>query len=126
MVSVAQERTTKETKIVVVINTDDHKVSHVQLLNAFQKKDQKHIFKTYPKHSFFYGILKGKYELQNEKVLPSIGATIVVHTERQLFPEQHFYADSEVTSGDTFSLGKIKTEVVTTKKGELVLVRKKE
>jgi len=124
--SVAQERTTKETKIVVVINTDDHMVSHVRLLNGFQEKNSKDVFKKYPKHSFFYGVLQGKYKLNQEEVVPAAGATIVVHTERQLFPERHFYANNELAVGDIFTFGKIKTEVVNTKKGELVLITQEE
>jgi len=118
----AQERTTNEAKIVVIINADDHIVSHIQMLDTFQKADKKNIFEKYPKHSFFYGVLKGKYELDDEEVLPLVGTTITVHTERQLFPEQNFYANKKLLTGDTFKLGKTKTEVIHTKKGELVLV----
>lgn len=121
MVSVAQERTTNETKIVVVINTDNHMVSHIQLLNTFLEKEKELIFKDYPKHSFFYGVLKGKYELKEEEVLPLAGTTIVVHTERQLFPEHNFYANKKLLAGEIYKLGKIKTKVITTKKGELIL-----
>lgn len=122
MVSVAQERTTNETKIVVVINTDNHTVSHVQLLNTFLKKEKTAILKKYPKHSFFYGVLKGKYKLQEDEISPLAGTTIVVHTESQLFPEHNFYADKELLTGDSYTLGKIKTEVVNKKKGELILI----
>lgn len=121
MVCVAQERTTNETKIVVVINTDDHKVSHVQLMNSFRKKDKKAVLKKYPKHSFFYGILKGKYELQEEEVVPLAGTTIIVYAERQLFPEHNFYPRKELITGDTFTLGKTQAKVITNKKGELTL-----
>lgn len=121
-VSKAQERTTKETKVVVIVHEAHQQVAKLQLLNTFLKTDEEAIFKKYPKHSFFYGMLKGTYELRANEVSPLVGATITVYTERQLFAERNFYANKELIAGDTYKLGETKTAVVDSKKGELVLV----
>lgn len=118
----AQERTTNETKIVVVIDADNHKVSHLELLNKIQNQTKEELFKKYPKHTFFYGVLRGKFELSKEEVLPKTGATIIVLTGQQLFTEDRFYADKKILTGDWYSLGKTKTQVIKKKKGELFLL----
>jgi len=122
----AQEQSTKEMKVVVIINSVTNLVDHLELMHSFQQKDKTQIFATYPKHCFYYGLLKGKYTVDNEHILPLENTTITIYTERQLFPEHPFYANEELLAGDTYRLGKTTSKVIANSGGELIVRTQKQ
>lgn len=116
-----QTRSTKATKIVLVVNQKSNSVEHIELLVSFQKKKKKELAGSYTNHKFFLGVLKGKYSLEKERIIPGNNTTIILYTEKQFtIPEPYIHGDS-LTLGDEFNLGKIKAKVVANKKGELTL-----
>lgn len=119
--SSGQTRSTKATKIVLIVNEKSNSVEHMELLASFQKKKKKELAGSYTNRNFFLGVLKGTYSLENERIIPGNNTTIILYTEKQFaIPEPYVHGDS-LTLGDTFNLGKIKAKVVANKKGELIL-----
>lgn len=111
----AQTRSTKETKVVLLVNKSLNNVTGIILFDA---KNAEHELPTkYPKSIFYLGVLKGSFELIEDKIEPKSGATITMYTNKQLFANDHF-SPGEV---EDITIGKFKTKVISSKKGELIL-----
>lgn len=109
----AQTRSTKETKVVLIVSQKTNEVSGLEL---FETQNTENILpKKYPGNTFYLGILKGTYELHNNVVLPKSGAIITVYTDKQLFSENH------LSLKESINFGSVKTKVVSRNKGELIL-----
>lgn len=109
----SQTRSTKETKVVLIVNQKTSKVSGLEL---FETQHAENILpKKYPGNTFYLGILKGTYELDNNVVLPKSGAIITIYTDKQLFSE------NQLSLKENINFGSAKTKVVSRNKGELIL-----
>ncbi len=117
----AQERTTKETKVVLVINEKSDTVEHIELFASFQKMKKKELATKYAHHDFFLGVLKGTYNVNEKWIVPGNDTTIIIYTEKQFSPFKEFFQGDELIPGDEFSIGKTKAKVIAHKKGELTL-----
>lgn len=117
----AQERTTKEAKIIVVVNEKSDAVEHIELHASFQKIKKKQLLEKYAHHKFFIGVLKGSYTLSENWILPSKNTTIIMYTDKQFYPPGQFYQGADLAPGDEFNLGVTKAKVVANKQGELTL-----
>ena len=120
-VSPAQERTTKETKVVLVINEKSDAVEHIELFASFQKMKKKELAAKYAHHNFFLGVLKGTYDVNEKWIVPGNDTTIIIYTEKQFSPFKEFFQGDDLIPGDELSLGKTKARVIAHKKGELTL-----
>ncbi len=109
----AQTRTTKETKVVLVVNKKTNKVTNMELFDA--KNSEKILPKKYPNSKFYIGVLKGNFELNKDVIEPKSGAFITMYTDKQLFSNDKFVGNDNIT------IGKIKTQIISSKNGELVL-----
>ena len=79
------------------------------------------VLKKYKDSKFYVGLLKGSYELNNNNLEPKDNTTIVVFTEKRIFPVIEFFPAEDLAPGDSIELGKAKAKVVSNKKGELIL-----
>ena len=119
--ALAQERTTKETKVIVVINEKSDTAEHIELLANFQKLKREQLREKYAHHNFFLGVLKGSYTFRENWILPSKNTTIIMYTDKQLYPLGQYYQGDNLAPGDEFDLGDAKAKVVAYKQGELTL-----
>lgn len=117
----AQTHSTKETKVVLVVSSKTGAVTHIALFHNFQNLKKEEIYEKYTDHKFYIGLLKGSYGIDNDVIVPQENTTIIMYTEKQVFPEEYFSRADNLMPGDRFDLGKTKAEVVSSKKGELVL-----
>ena len=109
----AQTRTTKEAKVILVVDKDSNRIKNIELFNTQITEDE--MLKKYSKSIFFLGSFKGRYELNNNAILPKSESIITIYTDKQLF------SDSEFSPGKNIMIGNIKTKEISRKKGELIL-----
>lgn len=117
----AQTLSTKETKIVLVVNEKTDEVKHIELFSNFKKITQKEMLSKYPDYKFYIGILQGKYSLDQNRVILHKDATITLYTNKRYLPNEDLFPSDGLSAGDNFTLGKTTTEVISNKKGELIL-----
>ncbi len=117
----AQTLSTKETKVVLVVNSESEIVTHITLFTEMQKMDKANLFKKYKGCKFYVGLLKGSYGIGDDHIVPKANTTIIMYTDKQIFPEEDYLPADMLLPGDSFHLGKTKAEVVSSKKGELIL-----
>jgi hypothetical protein len=117
----AQTHSTKETKVILVVSYNTRSVSNIVLFHTFQNLKKEEVFKKYDTSKYYVGLLMGSYELNDDDVVPIDNTTIIIYTEKQIFLDEYFLPADKLLPGDRFDLGKTKAEVVSSKKGELVL-----
>lgn len=117
-VAFAQTRSTKEAKVVMVVNEKNTRIIGLELFN---EKDANSIKKRYPESKFYIGLLRGSYELEKRGVTPNTGATIIIFTERQILPDEDFFQKENFVPGNQLDFGEAKTKIISNAKGELVL-----
>ncbi len=120
-----QERITKETKVILVVDNKSDVVEHIVLLANFQKTEEKQLMKNYGHHKFFLGLLKGSYHLNKNTIVPGKNTTVVIYTDKQFSPIEEFFQSENISPGDEFNLGETKAKVIANKKGELVIKTQK-
>ncbi len=120
-----QERITKETKVILVVDNKSDAVEHIVLLASFQKTKEKQLMKNYSHHKFFLGLLRGSYNLNKNTIVPGKNTTIVIYTDKQFSPLEEFFQVEDFSPGDEFNLGETKAKVIANKKGELVIKTQK-
>ena len=109
----AQTRTTKEAKVILVVDKDSNKITNIELFTA--QITESEISRKYSKSIFFLGVFKGRYELNNNAIIPKSESIITIYTNKQLFSNYHFSPSKNLTIGD------IKTKEISRKKGELII-----
>lgn len=109
----AQTRSTKETKVVLIVSQKTNEVSGLGLFDSQNSENVLH--KKYPGSTFYLGILKGTYDLDKNLVHPKGGAIITIYTDKQLFSKDQF------SLKESINFGSVKTKVVSRNKGELIL-----
>lgn len=119
--SYGQTRSTKATKIILVVHEKSDVVEHLELLSTIQKMNQNELRTAYPEHKFFLGVLKGTYKLDKKKIIPGSNTTVIMYTEKQFAPSEQFLKSADLHPGDDFKLGKTKAKVITNKEGELTI-----
>jgi len=117
----AQTLSTKETKVVLIVDSESNKVTDMALFSTIQKMDKGLLKKKYPNRKFYIGLLRGNYEIQGADIIPKENTSVIMFTEKQIFPEAHFFSSDDLSPGDSFDIGKTKSKVVYNKKGELKL-----
>ena len=109
----AQTRTTKEAKVILVVDKDSNQITNIELFNTQITENE--ISKKYSKSIFFLGLFKGRYELNNNAIVPKSESIITMYTDKQLFSNYQFSPSKNIT------IGNIKTNEISRKKGELIL-----
>lgn len=117
----AQIRSTKEAKVILVVNTESRSVTQMILFAKVQQMTNEELLNQYPDSKFYIGLLSGTYELMDNGITPGKNATIIMYTDRQFFPTEYFSSEHQHSPGDEFNIGGTKTKVVSSKKGELTL-----
>lgn len=120
----AQERITKEVKIILAVNQKSEIVEFVELLVEFQKMNKDELLKRYNDHKFFLGILEGSYSPNKHGISIGNKTTITMYTNKQFFPSDKFSTGDDLLPGDTFKLGNVEGEVLANSKGELKIKTK--
>ncbi|QCX01598.1 hypothetical protein FGM00_16320 [Aggregatimonas sangjinii] len=119
--SFAQERVTKEAKIIVVVNEKLDAVEQIELYASFQKLKEKQLEEKYAHHKFFLGVLKGTYTITENWIVPGKNTTIVMYTDKRFYPPDQFYRGDDLAPGDALNLGTTMAKVIANKQGELIL-----
>ncbi len=114
----AQSKTTKETRVVVVITKEE--ISTLVHYERF-RSSRELFLKKYDKSKFFIGVLKGKYRVENDQILPLPEATITIYTEKQIFNKAGLFSKEKPKPGDLLKVGKIKAKVITAGKEEITV-----
>ena len=117
----AQTLSTKETKVVLIVDPRSDNVTDMALFTTIQKMDKGLLKKKYADSKFYIGLLKGNYEIKGTAIVPKENTTVIMFTEKQIFPEAHFFSSDDLSPGDSFDIGKTQAKVVSNKKGELIL-----
>ena len=117
----AQVLSTKEAKVILVVDETKETVSHIELFGNFQLLERAEVLEKYPNCRFYIGLLEGSYELDKNNVKPINGSTIIMYTDRQYLSNTEFNTGNKLSIGDQLDIGSIKTKVVSKKKGELIL-----
>ncbi len=118
----AQARTTNDMPIVLVTNLESDQLVGIELSNDFWQRTVEDILRVYPKHEFYKGLLKGKYELKEDHlVFPTTGTIITVYTEQRIFPSKSSLSKAQLKVGDDYRLGEAKSKVISNQKGELIV-----
>lgn len=120
-VSHAQTLSTKETKVVLSVDSESQSVTAMTLFTTIQKMNKAMLKEKYSDCKFYIGLLKGNYEIKGTAVIPKEGTTVIMFTEKQIFPEAFLFSSEDLSPGDSFDIGKTKAKVVSNKKGELIL-----
>lgn len=111
----AQIRSTKETKVVLLVNKETNAVSGIALFDV--NKAERELPKKHPNTVFYLGVLKGNYVLNNDLIELKSGAVITMYTNKQLFSKDQFLLNKE----KNINIGKVKTKIINVKKGEIIL-----
>lgn len=117
----AQTLSTKETKVIVVVDATTELIKQLVLFNGFEGKDLQELPKRYPDSKFYLGLFSGNYDRKDRQLLPATDATLVIYTERQLIPNERLITAAKLTPGEDYNLGETRARVITNKKGELTL-----
>jgi hypothetical protein len=117
----AQTLFTKETKVVLVVDSKTESVNQIILLNKIDNGGEAQFLKKYAGSKFYGGLLKGAFELDKEVILPAENTTIIMFTEKQLFLDESYKPSEGLLPGDYFNLGRTNAKVVSRKKGELIV-----
>lgn len=116
--TIAQSKTTKETKVIAVVT--DNSITAIELFKNTSIQKEK-LIKKHPKSKFYIGLLKGRYELKKQVLIPKNDAVITLFTEKQVFKESLLFKDKKPNQGEIISIGKTKAKVIEVKKGELII-----
>lgn len=117
---VAQTKATLETKIVAIVK--DNSISAIELFETY-KTNEEALIKKYPKSTFYFGLLKGKYVVLNNVVTPQNETIITIYTDKQIFNKTGLFASKKPALGDRVIIGKTALDVIAAKKGALIIKR---
>ena len=117
----AQSKTTEETKMILVVDGTSDGIAQMVLFNTFEKMKGNEIFGKYPNCQFYIGLLQGRYELKEDRVIPSKGSTIIMYTDRHYLSSNRVPPSDGFLAGDQLDLGAKKAKIIAKNKGELIL-----
>jgi hypothetical protein len=112
---------TKEAKVILVVDEKSDTISHLELFNTFQKMNGPEALEKYPNSQFYIGLLEGSYELNKNYIIPIEGSIISMYTDKQFLSSNTSFPIGNISAGDKLKFGQVKAKVVSKKKGELIL-----
>ena len=107
----AQTRSTAETKVILVVNKDSNHIANIELFKPQITENE--MSKKYPKSIFFLGLFKGRYELNNNVIVPKSESIVTMYTDKQLF------SNSQFSPNKNLKIGNLKAKEISRKKGEI-------
>lgn len=117
-----QTLTTKEAKILLVVESTGQKVSHLLMFEQLEEKGEDYFLDKYRNSTFYVGLLRGTYEIHGDVVTPKKNTTVIIYTDRELFLDKETIRQaSPWAPGDFFKLGDKTGKVVANNKGELII-----
>lgn len=117
----AQYKATKETKVILAVEDASKDISQVVLFNTFKEMKDNGFFKKPPNFRCYIGLLQGRYMIEDDRVIPGRGSTIIMYTDRQYPSGITMRLTNGLAIGDQMNLGPGTAKVVAHKKGELIL-----
>lgn len=117
----AQVLSTKEAKVILVVDEKKEAVSHIVLFGNFQQMKRAEVLEKYPNCKFYIGLMEGSYEVDQTMVCPQKGATIVIFINQPIFGEPDLVFADYKSPGDSMKIGNTDAMVISNRKGELVL-----
>ena len=109
----AQTRSTAETKVILVVNNDSNQITNIELFKPEITENE--MSKKYIKSIFIYGLFKGRYELNDNVILPKSESIITMYTDKQLFSNNKFIPSKNI------KIGNLNTTEISRKKGEITI-----
>lgn len=104
-----------------MVDSESEVVTHITLFAKMQKMDKVHLLDRYKGCKFYVGLLTGSYGIEDDDIVPKENTIIIMYTDKQIIPEEYFLPADKLMPGDRFDIGETKAEVVSRKKGELVI-----
>ena len=119
----AQELTTKETKVVFVVNSISHEIIHLDLFDVISAYDKTDLKQRFPGCKFYLGILEGSYEIVDDGgIKPVRNSILTLYTATPLWEADSFLETKALKPGGTLHLGSAsKSEIITFKEGLITL-----
>lgn len=117
----SQTHTTNETPIVLIASNESEGIVGIELLNNFWVKSDDEVLVAYPNCKFYKGLLKGTYERTESFIIPLKDALITIYTNEQIYLRENMVSERQLSIGDAFRIGKTKSKIISSKKGELML-----
>lgn len=115
----AQTKTTKETKLIVIVSSD----GEITALELFEndKSNRKRLLEIYPESAYFLGTLVGRYQMNGTHVVPVPESTVKVFKGHKLFSEKGFSKGEDFEKGNDIMLGEVRALILEHSKAELIL-----
>lgn len=117
----SQVLSTKEAKVILVVDEKKEAVSHIELYGNFQLMKRAEVLEKYPNCQFYIGLMEGSYEVVQTQVYPQIGTAIIIFNSQPLFRDTNIVFTEHYSPGDLLKIGKTEARVISNKKGELII-----
>jgi len=117
----AQVISTKEAKVILVVDERKETVSNIVLFGNFQQMKRAEVLEKYPNSKFYIGLMEGSYEVFQAGVRPQKGTTIIIFINQPIFRETDMLFTDYKNPGDTIKIGNSEARVISNNKGELIL-----
>ncbi len=115
-----QTMTTREAKVVVVVNTENSTIRALALFTDTEI-EREPLQQKYTDCNFYIGLMEGNYEIVQAKVRPQKGATIIIFSNQPIFGDSDMVFTEHYCPGDPIKIGNIEAVVISNNKGELIL-----
>lgn len=116
----AQTMTTREAKVVVVVNAENNDIRALILFADLDTKEDQ-LREQYSNCKFFIGLMEGSYKVVRAMVRPQRGATVSIFYNQPLFGDTDMAFMDYYSPGDLIKIENLEARVISNNKGELIL-----
>lgn len=117
----AQVLSTKEVKVIFVVDERNEAESHIVLFDNFQQMKGAEVLEKYPDCQFYIGLMEGSYEVVRARVRPQKGTTIIIFNNQTISGDTDIVFMGHYSPGDPIKIGRTGARVISNNKGELIL-----
>ncbi|MGB5460584.1 MAG: hypothetical protein WBM85_11535 [Eudoraea sp.] len=116
----AQTMTTREAKVVVVVNTENNTIQGLILFADLDTKEDR-LHEQYSNCKFFIGLMEGSYKVVQAMVRPQRGAAVSIFYNQPLYGDADMAFMDYYSPGDLIKIENLEARVISNNKGELIL-----
>ena len=118
--SYGQNMTTKEAKVVVVVDSENKTIRSLELFTDTETEGER-LQQKYLEGNFYIGLMEGSYEVVQGKVRPQKGTIVIIFNNQPIFGDTDMVLIKHYNPGDPIKIGNIEAVVISNNKGELIL-----
>ncbi|MBT8182620.1 MAG: hypothetical protein KJO53_13650 [Eudoraea sp.] len=115
----AQTMTTREAKVVAVVNAENNTIKALELFTD-ENSDKGSLIKKYPDCKFYIGLMEGSYKVVQAIVHPQKGATVNIFYSQPIYAAADMAVMDHYSPGDIMKIGNSEARVISNNKGELI------